>query len=398
MWVWMEEEEEPYLDLVMGYSSLNFGHCNPEIGKAVREAASQITQIHSFHTKNKLLLSKYLADAVSRDREYKVYFDIGGASVVAGAMRLARTYTEKKYIVSFTGSFHGTGYLPATVTDSNILNKDQYGVGEMNDYVIQLPFPDKNGDISTEQCLEKLKKLFAEVQPAAVIVEPIQGAAGFIIPYEDFIPKLYELTSSAGVLLIIDEIQMGMGRTGYLYSYQRWDITPDIVLLSKSIAGGYYPLSALIVKSELFDRVPKKGTAFQSTFNNNPFGISIALQTLKIAEEQKWFEKAKSLGEELFERVGFLEKSPYIYNWRGIGMAIAFNVCEKNNPQAPSAELAKLFTKVALEEKVLLYSCGPQGNAVKIAPPIILNNEETAIVVEKLQKCLDRFHASVEGH
>lgn len=394
MWVWVEEEEEPYLDLVLGYSSLNFGHCHPLIAQAVTDAATQITQIHSFHTKNKLLLSKYLAEAVSQDEDYKVYFDIGGASVVAAALRLCRSHTNKKYVVSFKGGFHGTGYLPATVTDKEILNEEQYGLGDMSDYVVSLPFPDKDGTISTEECLFQLQKVIDEFQPAAVIVEPIQGAAGFIIPQDDFLAKLRQITQETGVLLIIDEIQMGMGRTGYLYSHQPSNITPDIVLLSKSLAGGYYPLSALIARSELFESAPKKGTAFQATFNNNPFGISIALQTLKIAESENWFNNALVQGEKLFERIQFLAESPYICNLRGIGMAFAFNVSEKHNPQLLSSELAKLFTSASLEEKVLLYSCGAKGNAIKIAPPININDEELSIIVEKLKNCLDRFHDS----
>ncbi len=395
MWVWAEGEEQPYLDLVLGYSSLNFGHCHPAIAEAAIKAASQLTQIHSFHTKNKLLLSKYLADAVSSEEQYKVYFDIGGASVVSAALRVCRAYKGKKPIISFQGAFHGTGYLPATVTDSEILNKDQYGLGDFGEHIIRLPYPDKHGNLSTQESLFQIQKVIDEFQPGAVIIEPIQGAAGFIIPHEDFLPKLQELTQKARVMLIIDEIQMGMGRTGHLYSYQRWDIKPDIVLLSKSLAGGYYPLSALIVKSELFDQVSPKGTAFQATFNNNPFGVTVALETLKIVERENWFNNALVQGEKLFEKIQFLAESPYIYNLRGIGMAFAFNVSANGNADSPAPDLAKLFAKVALEEHVLLYACGAKGNAIKIAPPININDEELEIIVDNLHNCLNKFHDAV---
>ena len=126
MWVWVENDSEPYLDLVMGYSSLNFGHCHPKIVGFVNEAAGRLAQIHSFHTVEKLQLSKYLVDAIDPQSGYQVYFDVGGTSVVASAMRLCRSYTNRKTVVSFEGAFHGAGDEPSTVTDHRLLNEEQY--------------------------------------------------------------------------------------------------------------------------------------------------------------------------------------------------------------------------------------------------------------------------------
>ncbi len=172
--VWFEGDPEPYLDLVLGYSSVNFGHKHPDIVRATQEAASDITQIHSFHTKQKLLLSQYLADKVSKSESYQVYFDIGGASVVSAAMRLCRNHTERKFIVNFTGAYHGVGQQAASVSDEHFLYREQYGIDALSEYVITLPFPSKHSDVSTAQVISQLTAAFESNDVAAVIVEPIQ--------------------------------------------------------------------------------------------------------------------------------------------------------------------------------------------------------------------------------
>jgi 4-aminobutyrate aminotransferase/(S)-3-amino-2-methylpropionate transaminase len=246
MWVWVEDDGDPYLDLVLGYSSNNFGHCHPQIVEAAQEACARLTQVHSFHTRAKLLLSEWLSLAVILNRPYQVYFDIGGASVVGGALRLCRAATGNRIVVGFSGAFHGTSYLAATVTDPRLLDKRQYGLGDFDGDVVRLPFPDRLGSVSSADCLGLLDGVLAQEDVAAVIVEPIQGAAGFIQPHNDFLPGLRERTAASQVPLIVDEIQMGVGRAGALYSFSRHGIEPDVVTLSKSLAGGMFPLSALI--------------------------------------------------------------------------------------------------------------------------------------------------------
>lgn len=389
MWVWVEGDAEPYLDLVLGYSSNNFGHCHPEIRQAAQDSCARMSQIHSFHTRDKLMLSEYLVSAISNTKPYQVYFDIGGSSVVEGALRLCRAYTGRRVVVSFSGAFHGTGYLAATVTDPALLDKGQYGLGNFDQDVIVLPFPDRRGSVSTADCIALLDHVLAAGNVAGVIIEPIQGAAGFIAPHEDFIPALRKQTAAAEVPLIIDDIQMGVGRTGALYSFTRYGIEPDIVLLSKSLAGGYYPLSALIVDRNLFKAVPTRGTAFQSTFNNNPMGVAIAYAALQIAEHNGYFENAAAQGGKLLEELDFLEDCPAIVNLRGTGLAIAFDVCDKD--AMPSRELARRFMHSALHEHVLLYACGIAGNVIKIAPALWMDDCDRSVIVDALALCLARF-------
>jgi len=391
IWVWVEDDEQPYMDLVMGYSSTNFGHCHPKIVEAVCQATTQLSQIHSFHTKEKLQLSQYLSDAINPATPYQVYFDIGGTSVVAAALRICRSYTGKKTIICFEGAFHGTNYLSASVTDDALLNKAEYGIDYPEDAVVKVPFPAKHGNFTTDSCIEQIEQAIAQTQPAALIVEPIQGAAGFIIPYDDFLPRLRKITADAGVLLILDEIQMGVGRTGYLYAHQRWGIQPDIVLLSKSLAGGYYPLSAIIARPELFARIPARSTAFQSTFNNNPFAIRIALRTLEIAEQEKLFAQAEDKGNKLLQALHFIEDSPHLHYLRGIGLAIAFDVTHANAPDQPNPELAHKLVHLALDEHFITYRCGVHRNIIKLSPPLTISDAEMAEAVKRLHKVISQL-------
>lgn len=393
MWVWVEDDDEPYLDLVLGYSSNNFGHCHPEILAAAREACANLSQMHSFQTRVKLRLSQQLSEAVSSKWPYEVYFDVGGASVVGGALRLCRASTGNRLIVCFTGAFHGTSYDAATVTDDALLDKAQYGLGRLDADVIRLPFPDRYGPTATSDCLALLDDVLARGDVAGVIVEPIQGAAGFIIPPDDFLPRLRERTADVQVPLILDEIQTGVGRTGAMFAFQRYDIEPDIVLVSKSLAGGYYPLSALIAAPALFDGVPLRGTAFQSTFNNNPLGIAVALETLRIAAHHGLFENAAAQGSRLLRDLRFLSSCPPIVRLRGRGLAIAFDFIDADG--APSRDLARSFMHCALREHVILYACGVHGNVVKIAPMLGIDDGERALIADVLARTVARFAESM---
>jgi 4-aminobutyrate aminotransferase/(S)-3-amino-2-methylpropionate transaminase len=393
MWVWGMDDPEPYLDLVMGYSSVNFGHNCPELEKGVREALESVVQIHSFHSQSQIELSHYLSQKLSREIHYKVYYDVGGTNAVCDAIRLCRQYTGRRKIVAFDGAYHGTGFSPGAATDHNFLNQDQYGGNPLKNDVIRIPFPNAYQGVTAGDCIEKLEEAFGSGdKPAGLIFEPVQGANGFIIPDSDFIQALRQLTLKHKVVLVDDEIQMGMGRAGYLYSIQHWNITPDIVLLSKSLAGSYYPLSAVIARAEIFDATSAQKTAFQGTFNNNPFGTNIALKTLQYAETHRIFEKVKPLGSLLLKKLGFVWEIPWIDNLRGIGLALAFDIVFSKTGKQPDRILAKEFVEFALQNHILLYPSGTQKNVIKIAPPLNITEEEVEKIAVCLKDCISKFN------
>jgi len=216
MYVWCMGDDDPYIDLVMGYSSLNFGHNNPLIVEAAKNALDKLIHIHSFNTEGKLLLSKLLIEELNTDEKYTVYFDVSGSNVVSVAIRVARRYTKKRKVVSFVGGFHGaTNTISAGLTDDDILNKDQYLFNEFEKDVIRIEFPDRRIAGSSLSAINKLTKIIREEDVSAVVIEPVLGAGGFIFPHEDFLLQLRDLTKANGIILISDEIQVGMGRLGY---------------------------------------------------------------------------------------------------------------------------------------------------------------------------------------
>jgi 4-aminobutyrate aminotransferase-like enzyme len=189
---------------------------------------------------------------------------------------------------------------------------------------------------------------------------------------------------------------VGFGRAGSFFVYQQYGVkNPDIVLLSKSIAGGYFPVSAVIARSDLFVNVPNRGTAFQTTFNNSSLGLGIANQLMKLVEKEKIFDSIFEKGQLFLEKLSFLSKSPYVANLRGVGLAIAFDIVDPIS-QLPSDKLAKIFVSQCLEERVISYACGVNFNSVKIIPSLVITNEEIDIVVNRLSKCLQRFQDCVK--
>jgi len=324
-----------------------------------------------------------------------VYFNIGGSAAVSDALRLCRYSTGKRYIISFDGSFHGVSHAAASVVDDRLVAKEQFGI-PISDYTLSVPYPSKHNDVTVSYCLEKIEKLISDYDVAGIIVEPIQGAGGFIIPKDSFLIELSELCKRCEVKLVMDEIQVGFGRAGSFFVYQQYGVTnPDIVLLSKSIAGGYFPVSAVIARSDLFDNVPVRGTAFQTTFNNSSFGLGIANQLMKFVEKEKIIDGIPEKGNNLLTKLRFLDESPYVTDLRGLGLAIAFDIVDPLS-KLPSDKFAKIFVSQCLEEHVISYACGVNYNSVKIIPSLVVTDIEIDIIVERLGKCLQRFHDCVK--
>ena len=201
MLVWFYGEEEPYIDLVLNYSSVNFGHCYPPIVEIAKKVIERVDQIHSFHSKDKLELSEYLSKKVSIDENYKVYFNIGGSAAVSDAIRLCRYSSGKRYMISFDGSFHGVSHTAASVVDDRLVVKEQFGI-PISDYTFSVPFPSRHNDVTISYCLERIEKLISDNDVAGIIVEPIQGAGGFIIPKDSFLLELSKLCKRCEVKLM----------------------------------------------------------------------------------------------------------------------------------------------------------------------------------------------------
>ncbi|MFC2035928.1 aspartate aminotransferase family protein [Chloroflexota bacterium] len=388
LYVWFKDHVKPYVDLGMGFSALNFGHQYPSIRKVVKEAIQIIDHVHSFNSESKLLLSKALAEKTPGSPSKKVYFPVGGSMAVETAIKIARAYTGKVKIACFTGAFHGLSYGAMMLTDDNIINKPLYAPypGE----AVRLPYADcyhcDNREKCDFQCLKVAEQhLSQDKDIAALIIEPIQGHAGFIIPPKEFLFGLHKLCQHLGILFIDDEIQVGMGRTGRFLAIEYYDIEPDVVLLSKSLAGGYYPLSAVIARRAIWDSISPVGSGIGSTFVNNPLATKVALEVLRILEEDGLMENATKAGDYFTKRLKEFEQFENIDNVTGLGLIQSFAVVKDKATREPAPEIAKKIQSEALKQCLIICCSGVNKDRIKFISPLWVKKKDIDMILEKLE-------------
>lgn len=391
IYVWIEGEENPYIDLLMGYSSTNFGHVNDKIVEIVTEAIKSFDNITSFNSLDKIELSKKLIDLLPFPNDRLVYYPVGGTKAVDAAIKLARAHTKKDTILSFVGGFHGYSYAAMSVTDDRFVEKMQFGINTSNK---TFDFPDrKNLDASivSQNILDEIEEYLQKNgdSVAAILFEPIQGAAGFIIPPDGFLTSLVELARKHNIITICDEIQTGVCRTGSFYYINQIKINPDIILLGKSLAGGYYPLSAVIARRELFESVNFNKPGFDSTFANNLLAMNIANRVIDYIHEENIYKKVDETGKAFLSELKKIEKFPFIRDVDGIGMAFSYRVQSPSGNIKDSAKLAKLIRKQSFDNHLIIQTAGVNGNYMKLAPSLLITPKEMKNVFSMFNSTLE---------
>lgn len=393
--IWIKGQREPYLDLLMSYSSTNFGHTNNEILKYVKTAAEKVDNIIAFNSTAKVELSKKLVELLPFAGNKVPYFPIGGAKAVCAAIKLAKAYTKKDTIIAFSGAFHGYSYAAMSVTDNRYVDKSQFGthLGKVKLF----PFPHR----IKKNAIETAKNILISIEDyldtnykkvAGIIFEPIQGASGFIIPPDNFLPELINIAKKYHIVTICDEIQTGVCRTGTFYYINRLRLDPDIVLLSKSLAGGYYPLSVVLANRELYEAVNIKHPGFDSTFGTNLFGIEVANNVISYIKENNIPELVNKTGEYfLSEFKQLVNNFEFIKDLDSIGMAFGYRVEAKSKKVKESAELASKIKKAAFENHLIIQTAGVNGDYMKLAPNFFITKEEIQLVMQKLNKVFQNF-------
>ncbi|MGM0597945.1 MAG: aspartate aminotransferase family protein [Myxococcota bacterium] len=377
-----------YFDMVSGYSALNQGHTHPKIVASLMNQANRLTHTSATLSDAKIELAAKLSK-MSPIPDTLVHFDIGGARAVEGAKILVRAYTGKSKVISFTNSFHGrsTGSLSMYNADTfqHLFNvpRDYYQANYP--YCYRCPMGKEKGSCSFE-CMDSIKKTFENNNDiGGIIVEPALGARGYILPPEGFYKKLRRLCDEHGILLISDEIQMGLGRLGSMFACEIYDTVPDIILLSKSLAGGMWPLSAILGRKEIMEIV-RPGT-LGSTFAGAPLACGVAITSLEVIEDENLCERSEILGSyfknELEDR---FSQNSMVANIDGMGLAIGV---EFNLPNGdPATEETKKIQHIALKEGLLLQRGGPFKNIINMIPALNITREE-------INEFIDRFEQVV---
>lgn len=384
------EDGKKVLDFASGVAVCNIGHNN----KAVVEAATkQIQQlIHGGHNvvyyETYVKLAEKLVELTGGDT--MVYFSNSGAEANEGAIKLAKYVSKRQGIISFKGSFHGRTLGTTSITASNSAYRKNYEGLLPSVYFAEYancfrcPYKQKKESCSME-CVEQFDDIFKRIidphSVAAIIMEPIQGEGGYIVPPKEFMKAIREICDKYGIYLIFDEVQTGFGRTGKMFAHENFDIKPDIMTCAKAIASGF-PLSAVIGKKEIMKNWP--AGAHGGTFGGNPVSCAASLATIEQLENgaiQNGVESGVYLKKRLLE---LKEKYPIIGDVRGIGLMLAMEFVGENN--VPNGRAVKNIINYSIEHGLILLNCGTYKNVLRfIAPTTVSKSEidEALVIIEE---------------
>nr|WP_314425378.1 4-aminobutyrate--2-oxoglutarate transaminase [uncultured Erwinia sp.] len=371
--LWDVEGRE-YIDFAAGIAVLNTGHRHAKIIEAVTRQLTQFT-----HTAYQIVpyesyvsLAEKINQRVPIAGPCKTAFFSTGAEAVENAVKIARAYTGRPGVIAFGGAFHGRTFMTLALTGKVAPYK--LGFGPFPGQVFHARYPNALHGVSTEDALASLETLFkTDIDPnqvAAIILEPVQGEGGFYIAPGDFMQALRELCDRHGILMIADEVQAGFARTGKLFAMEHYpQVEVDLLTMAKSLAGGL-PLSAVAGKAVVMDAPAPGGLG--GTYAGNPLALAAAHAVLDIIDDEGLCERARRLGSELAERLNTLKaECAAIAEVRALGSMVAV---ELNDPATgrPSPELTRRVQQHALENGLLLLSCGTNGNVIRFLYPLTI--------------------------
>ncbi len=374
-----DAEGNRYIDFTSGIGVVNTGHCHRDVVAAIQKQAQKLIfgQLNIV-THNPVLQLVEKLDAVTPRELDTFFFSNSGAEAVEAAVKLAKHATGKTNIIVFNGSFHGRTHLTMAMTTSKPVYRKKYQPLVSGIFTSPYPYAYYYGWTEEEtlgfavQELEKL--LVSQTSPeetAAIVVEPILGEGGYVVPPKGFLRKIREICDKNGILMIADEIQSGFGRTGKFFAFEHEGIVPDIVTMAKGIASGL-PLSGIIYRRELGKRWITGSHG--GTYGGNPVACAAAVATLKVLEDEHLIQNAAERGRELLSRLKeSKERYPFIGDVRGRGLMAAVEFTENGRP---SPARAKAVIKAAAERKLLLLSCGTYSNIIRWIPPLIVTKEQ----------------------
>jgi 4-aminobutyrate aminotransferase-like enzyme len=384
--VWLTNSPDKYTDLIMAYSSTNFGHCQPKIIEAVTQAANRADNIISFNDPQRDELSSRLISKLPFVAEdYQVYYAVGGAKGVDSAVKVARIASGKPGVICFANAFHGLASSLIGITDPKYVNSE-HKVHQQD--VFTLPFPVSDTEVDSSEVIKQLLALLDTDEIGTIIIEPVQGAAGFLQAPSAFFAELQTIVTKHHLILIVDDIQMGMGRTGEFYSFGRYELKPDLVLLGKSLAGGYYPLTAMIGKRSIFNSVGPNRSGLDSTFSNNAFGIQIANKVTQLYDELNIEENVRNLSHLFSDGLDSLLSSyPQIQAVSLIGLAASLQFSDE--------EAAIGVKNSAFRNHLIVQTAGINGNYIKLSPCLLISPVELKQAMELLDKSIAECFAKV---
>jgi 4-aminobutyrate aminotransferase len=383
-----------FIDFAAGIAVNNTGHRHPTVMRAVAAQAEQFTHtcFHVAPYEGYVKLAERLNGITPTGAENRTMLVTTGAEAVENAVKIARAHTKRPGIVAFSGAFHGRTMLGMALTGKVMPYKKNFGPFPADVY--HAPFPNPFLGISTEEAIAGLERLFAaDIDPeriAAFIVEPVQGEGGFNVAPKEFLVRLREMADRYGIVLIADEVQAGMARTGKMFGFEHSGVKPDLVTMAKGLAGGF-PLSAVTGRAEIMNAAHPGGLG--GTYAGNPLSVAAANAVLDVIDDERLCERAAEIGRRITDRLTSLasrQGMERIGDVRGLGAMVAFELVEDRQTKMAAPAITNRIVAEAEARGLILLSCGTRLNVVRLLPPL-------TIEWDVLSEGLDIMEAAIEA-
>lgn len=390
-----------FLDFAAGIAVCSTGHCHPHVVEAIQKQAAELIHISGtdFYHHHMPQLAERLVATMPGKEHKKVFFGNSGTEAVEGAIKLARYATKRDKLIAFYGCFHGRTLGSLSLTASK--NTQRKNFGTLLGGVEHIPFPyayrcahGHTAETCGTEILELLeqqmfKRLFAPEEIAAIIIEPIQGEGGFVPAPAFFLQELQHICNKNGIMLIIDEVQSGMGRTGKWWAYEHAGVEPDILCTAKGIASGM-PLSAFIAKESVMKWKPG---SHGSTYGGNPVAIASAMATMDLIEGGL-MTNAQRMGEYIFGKIaGWTKQFKIVGDVRGKGLMVGIEIVRDQRTKEKAADLRDVVITKAFHKGLLLLGSGE--NSIRMSPPLLIDPEQADYAIKTLEECFREVEKSL---
>lgn len=383
-----------FLDFNAGIAVLATGHSHPRVLKAIREQAEKFLHYSGtdFYYESMVTLAEKLAALAPGGGAHRVHFGNSGTEAVEAAMKLARYSTGREKFIAFFGGFHGRTMGSLSLTGSKSVQKK--GFGSLVPGVTHIPYAycyrcayNKQPETCAVECVKVIEEtLIKQILPAeeiaAIVAEPIQGEGGYVVPPQKFFDELQAVAKRHGILLIADEVQSGVGRTGKMWASEHFGFEPDIMTVAKGIASGL-PLSATVARAEIMNWTPG---AHASTFGGNPVAIAASLATIELLEESL-IENARVIGEHMYSRMKEWPRHfRHVGDVRGRGLMLGVELVKDQSTKERAPEIRNKLEQMAFQRGLLVLGAGQ--NSIRLCPPLVITRDQADFAMDTLEECL----------
>ena len=390
-----------FLDFAAGIAVVSTGHCHPEVVAAIQKQAAELIHMSGtdFYYPSLVELAQRLFAITPGQQPKRVYFGNSGTEAIEAAIKLARYHTKREKLIAFYGCFHGRTMGSLSLTASKAVQRK--GFGTLLAGVFHIPYPDCYRcpyGLRPESCCtecaavlerELFKKIVDPEEVAAIIIEPIQGEGGYVPAPPEFLQELQRICRKYGILLVSDEVQCGMGRTGKWWAGDHAGLEPDILCTAKGIASGM-PLGAIIARADVMDWTPG---AHASTFGGNPVCIAAALATIDLIE-RTYMENARRMGEFLFSGMAdWRERHKIVGDVRGKGLMIGIEIVRDQETKEKARDLRDRLVQLAFAKGLLVLGAGE--NTLRFSPPLVIDEEQADFAVRTMDACLSEVERGI---